>query len=236
MGAITGNASLDAGAPFAIGGRLHAKGDAALAGTDADVVLAGSPRHADARRHGQAATATFTARASVAPLAATALREVTLDARGVDLAAWNSALPATALAIAVRAAPTSGAIAGTIEATNAAIGTLDAGRIPLSAFSSRFSWRDDVLALESIAAAFEGGGTVAGQAQIPVGTAGSAGSWTLELRDIDLRRIYAPLVATRLSGKLAADLEREQQRFRGDVCRSHGARRNRARFLRRSRQ
>ena len=143
---------------------------------------------------------------------------MTLDARGVDLAAWNSALPATALAIAVRAAPTSGAIAGTIEATNAAIGTLDAGRIPLSAFSSRFSWRDDVLALESIAAAFEGGGTVAGQAQIPVGTAGSAGSWTLELRDIDLRRIYAPLVATRLSGKLAADLEREQQKFRGDVA------------------
>ena len=86
------------------------------------------------------------------------MRELTFDARGVDLAAWNSALPATALAIVVRASPAAGAIAGTIEATNAAIGTLDAGRIPLSALSSRFEWRDDVLALESIQATFEGGG------------------------------------------------------------------------------
>ena len=85
-------------------------------------------------------------------------------------------------------APRPARIAGTIEATNAAIGTLDAGRVPLSAFSSRFAWRDDVLALESIAAALEGGGTITGQAQIPLGAAGTAGSWTLELRDIDLRQ------------------------------------------------
>ena len=218
IGAITGNASLDAGAPFAIGGRLHARGDAALSGTEADVVLGGSLDTLTLDATGKAGTAPFTAHASVAPLAATALREVTFDARGVDLAAWNSALPATALAIVVRANPTAGAIAGTIEATNDAIGTLDAGRVPLSALSSHFVWRDDVLALDSIAATLEGGGTVSGQAQIPVGTGGSAGSWTLELRDIDLRRIYAPLIATRLSGKVAADLDRQQQKFRGEVA------------------
>ena len=218
LGAITGNATIDAAAPFAIGGRLHAKGDAALTGTEADIVLGGSLAALTLDATGKAGSAPFTGRASVAPLAATALREVTLDARRIDLAAWNSALPTTELAIVVRATPAAGAIAGTIDATNAATGTIDAGRVPLSTFSSRFAWRDDVLSLESIAAALEGGGAIAGNAQIPVGAAGSAGSWTLELRDIDLRRIYAPLLATRLSGKLAAELDREQQRFRGDIA------------------
>ena len=42
MGAITGNATIGADAPFPIAGRLKAKGDAALAGADADIVLGGS--------------------------------------------------------------------------------------------------------------------------------------------------------------------------------------------------
>ncbi len=218
IGAVTGNATMGSGAPFPIAGRLKAKGDAALAGTEADFVLEGSLAALALDATGNARTARFTGHATLAPLAAASLREVALDASGIDLAAWNSALPATDLRIAMRASPADGALAGTIEAVNAAIGSIDAGRVPLATISTRFAWRDDLLSFDSIAATLEGGGAIAGQAQIPLGVADAAGSFALELRNVDLRRIYAPLVATRLSGKLDADLGTNEQRIRGDVA------------------
>jgi translocation and assembly module TamB len=217
MGAITGNATIAAKAPFAIAGRLHAKGDAALAGTEADLAVSGSLATLMLEATGSSHNAPFSGRASLAPLAGIPWREVAVDAKGIDLAAWSSVLPATALDVVVRATPAGNGITGTIEATNGAIGAVDAGKVPLSTLSSRFTWRDDLLTLESLSAALTGGGAIAGSARIPLGDAVAAGSWTLELRDIDAHRIYAALVPTRLSGTLVADLGRDQQRFRGNV-------------------
>src|SRR5213075_763668 len=94
---------------------------------------------------------------------------------------------------------------------------VDAKRIPLSTVASRFAYRNDALALDSIVATLEGGGSITGSARIPLGEAVSGGAWTLELRDIDTHRIYAALVPTRLSGTINAELDREQQRFRGNI-------------------
>jgi len=218
LGAVTGDATMGAVAPFPIAGHLKAKGDAALAGTEADIGLEGSLAGLVLDATGNARTARFTGRASLAPLAAAALREVAVDASGIDLAAWNGVLPATDLKIVLHASPANGGLAGTIEAANAAIGSIDAGRVPLAAVSTRFTWRDDMLALDSLAATLEGGGTIAGQGQIPLGAAGTAGSWTLELRNVDLRRIYSPLIETRLSGKVDVDLGSAEQRIRGDIA------------------
>ncbi len=218
IGAITGDASIGAGTPFPIAGRLKAKGDAALAGADAEVDLAGSLAELTLNASGAARAARFTGRASLAPLAAVPLREATINANGVDLTAWNAALPATALTVTLRARPVDGAVAGTIDATNAAPGTIDAGRVPMSALATRFAWRDDTLTLDAIDVTLAGGGTLAGNGRIPLGTSGSAGAWTLDVRNVDLRQIYAPLIATALSGKLEADLDQKQQRIRGDVA------------------
>ena len=201
LGALTGNATLGASAPFPVAGRLAAKGDGALAGVDAEFTLAGTLAALTLDGSGKAGAARFNARASLAPLAAATLREAALDASGIDLAAWNAALPATELTVAVAAHAADGALAGTIDATNAAPGSIDAGRIPLRTLATRFTWRDDALALDSIVATLAGGGTLAGQGRIPLGVAGTAGSWTLDVRDVDLQRLYAPLVTTRLSGK-----------------------------------
>ena len=217
IGTITGNATISANAPFAIAGRLHAKGDAALSGTDADVSLSGSLATLLLEATGNAHRAPFTGRASLAPLAATPWREVAVDAKRIDLSTWHSVLPATELDVVVRANPAGNGIAGTIEATNNAIGAVDAGRVPLSTLSSRFTWRDDLLVLESLTATLTGSGAITGGARIPLGDSASAGSWTLELRDIDTHRIYAALVPTRLSGTLVADLDRDRQRFRGNL-------------------
>ena len=218
LGAITGNATIGSGTPFPVAGRLRAKGDAALAGTEADVVLGGSLAALTLEGGGKLGASRFTGRASLAPLAAAPLREAAIDASGIDLSAWNAALPATELAVALRTRPADGALAGTIEATNAATGSIDAGRLPLRTLAARFTWRDDVLSVEAIVAALAGNGTLTGQGRVPLGVAGAAGSWTLDVRAVDLKQIYAPLVATRLSGKLVADLDLRQQKIRGDVA------------------
>ena len=73
-------------------------------------------------------------------------------------------------------------------------------------FATRFAWRDDALAFDDLAADLDGGGKATGKARIPLGAAIGGGSWSLEVRDVDLQQLYAPLVATRLSGRLDADL------------------------------
>jgi len=217
VGAITGDATIGSAAPFAIAARLHAKGDAALAGTEADIGVAGSLAALTLDATGNARNAPFTAHATLAPLAAVPWRDVAIDAKRIDLSAWHGVLPATNLDVVVRASPATDGIAGTIDAVNNSVGTVDAERIPLSTVASRFALRSDGLALDSIAAALEGGGAITGSARIPLGDALTGGAWTLELRDIDAHRIHAALASTRLSGTIDAELDREQQRFRGSV-------------------
>ncbi len=218
IGAITGEATLGGSAPFPIGGRLKATGDAALAGADADIVLGGSLAAMTLDAGGTHGGARFSARTSLAPLAAFPLREAALDANGVDLSVWNKSLPATALTLALRARPVDGAIAGTLEATNTTPGRIDAGHAPLRTLAARYLLRDDTLVLDSIAVTLSGGGTLAGQGRIPLGVAGAAGSWTLDVRDVDLQQLYAPLITTRLSGKVSAELDVRQQKLRGDIA------------------
>ncbi len=70
MGALTGNATLGASAPFPVAGRLAAKGDGALAGVDAEFALAGTLAALTLDGSGKAGAARFSGRASLAPLAA----------------------------------------------------------------------------------------------------------------------------------------------------------------------
>lgn len=217
LGAITGNATIRSSAPFAIEGRLRGKGDAALMGTEGDIVVGGSLATLTLEATGNARSAPFTGRATLAPLAATPWRDVAIDAKHIDLSAWHSVLPATDLNVVVRASPVADGISGTIDAANNTVGAIDAGRVPLSTLSSRFTLRNGLLTLESIAAALEGGGAITGAARIPLGDAIAGGSWTVELRDIDTHRIYAALVSTRLSGTLVAELGRDQQKISGNV-------------------
>ena len=49
-------------------------------------------------------------------------------------------------------------------------------------------------------------------------SAAPPGRGRLDVRDVDLQRLYAPLVTTRLSGRLVADLDLRRQTIRGDVA------------------
>jgi hypothetical protein len=106
LGAIAGNATLGAGAPFPIAGRLKAKGDAALAGTEADIVLEGSLAGLalDATGH-RAERAIHRPRVARTARRGVIARSGARLHSGVDLAAWNGRLPATDLKLVMRASP-----------------------------------------------------------------------------------------------------------------------------------
>lgn len=214
---LTGGAAVGAVSPFAIEGRLVLKADAAGKGAETRVSLSGTLAAVEVDGSGSAGDARFTAHAALAPLAVAPLAGFALDATGVDLAAFDSALPATRLALVVGAQSSAGGLAGRVEASNALPGSIDAGRIPLSALSAGFAWHADAVELDGIAAQLAGGGRARGRARIPLGSGDGAGTWSLDLADVDLRQIYSPLAATRLAGTVGAELDRRSQRISGDV-------------------
>ncbi len=99
---------------------------------------------------------------------------------------------------------------------NALPGRIDEKRAPLRSARARFAWTAETLTLDDLAATLAGRGSAAGRARIPLG--GGAGTWTLALAEVDLKQIYAPLVATRLSGSIVADLDAQRQRIDGDIA------------------
>jgi translocation and assembly module TamB len=218
VGTVSGDAMIGANAPYPIGGNLQFKGAAELkevegalrmSGTLAELAIDGSGRAADAR---------VEVHAALAPLGAVLLREIALDATDVDIATWKSSLPKTRVALNVHAQPVDGGLKGTLEATNALAGSLDAGRVPVRAFSAHFAWRADALAFEQIAAVFHGGGRATGEAQIPLATAHAAGKWALDVHDVDLKGMYASLNTTKLRGRISADLNTDKPRISGDIA------------------
>jgi len=214
---LTGGAEIAAAKPFAIGGELTVRGQAPAGAAEATASLSGTLAALKVDGRGQAGDAHFTVRAALAPLAPVPLVEVDADAADVDLAAWNTALPSTRLALTARAEPAADGTTGRVELSNALAGAIDAGRVPLDDASANFTWRDGELALDELVATLPGGARARGRARIPLGDSDTAGTWSLELADVDLRRIYAPLASTRLSGSIDADLARDRQRIRGDV-------------------
>lgn len=215
-GTLSGALVLGASPPFALDGRLAFAGDATLKGGRADAVVAGTLSAVTIDAAGDAGDARFRLSAKLAPLAAVALDELTLDAARVDLSSWNPSLPATRIDAKVIARPDAGGLAGRLDAVNADAGPLDAQRVPVRSAAARFAWRGDAVTLDDIAVEVSGGGRATGHARIPLD--GAAGHWTLAVRDVDLKRIHTAAAATRLAGAIEADLEPMRQRIAGDVA------------------
>ena len=142
-GTLTGDAQLGATAPFALAGKLAFAGDAAYRGGRADLDVSGALDRIAVTADGELRKAAVRAKALVTPFAPALLVSADVDARDVDLAQFGDALPTTALALKVAARPAGSGFAGTLDASNAAAGALDAGRdspdLPRRAV--RLGWR-----------------------------------------------------------------------------------------------
>ena len=215
-GAISGGIAMDARAPFAINGALAFAGAAAQKEIRADAAVSGTLAAVVVDATGRAGEARVVLSARLTPLAVVTLELLSLDAQDVDLAAWNAALPSTRLSVKVEARPIEGGLAGGLDAVNADEGPLDRERLPVRSLSARFAWRAEAVTLEAVTAELAGSARAIGRAQIPLD--GNAGQWTMEVHDVDLKRIYTPLQTTRLSGRFGADLGTERQQIDGDLA------------------
>ncbi|HEX9302274.1 MAG TPA: hypothetical protein VF959_07995, partial [Casimicrobiaceae bacterium] len=216
VGAFEGEAKLGARTPFPVAGHVVYAGESSHKAR-AEVNVTGTLSALAVNATAEAGMAKGSAHAAFAPLEAVPLRELSIDVHDLDLDAWNPSLPITRLAIVARAQPAANGLAGEFTATNALAGNLEADRTPLRALSSRFDWQGDTVSFDDIAADLEGGGKAVGRARITLAGDASASTWALDVRDLDLRQIYAPLVTTRLEGKVAADLGATRRTMSGDL-------------------
>lgn len=218
VGTLAGDAELAAVAPFALDAALAFTGDGAFRGTRAGIAAKGTLAQLELAAKGVSRDAAATAKATLAPFATAPLVDAHIEARDVDIAHFDSALPATRLTVTVDAKPTADGFAGTLEAGNTHAGALDAGRVPLAAMTSRFHWDGRELALEDIDARFAGDARITGRAALPVD--GAASRWQLDVRNLDLHQLHSTLIATRLTGMLHADVAQATQTFRGELAQS----------------
>ena len=186
--------------------RSNFTGDAAFRDTRADVSAKGTLANFAVNAKGTTRDAAVTADATLTPFDATPLVRARVAAKDVDVARFEPAFPATRLSVTLDAQAVPDGFAGTLAATNADAGAIDAGRVPLAAMNSRFRWDGRELALDDIDARLAGDARVTGRATLPGD--GAASRWQLRLRDVDLQRVHSALVATRLSGTLDADVAR----------------------------
>ena len=158
--------ALDGVAPFALAGEVGFDGvvethAVAVQATLADSLL--EPR-LQARATLGAAHAEVDAR--VDSFAADPLRQLRLEAGGIDPAAFAAGAPTGEFAVqAELAAPAAGEglLAGQIRITNARPAAVDAGGIPLDAVAAQLDWKRAELALDALEFRLAGGGTIAGR-------------------------------------------------------------------------
>ncbi len=215
QGTLGGHARMGANPPYDLDAALDFEGDGDWKGGKAQLAVAGTLERLAIDAKGSLHDAEVSLKAGVAPFATALVTSADIDARNVDLAQFVSSLPATGLSLTLTARPEGAGFAGTLRARNEKAGAIDAGRIPVTALSSAFAWDGQALALSDIDAEIAGGARARGSVSVPKG--GTPVKLDLALANVDLSRIMGSLIATRLSGTLAGEVEKDRQVLRGDL-------------------
>ena len=112
-GTVTGDATLGTRRPFPLEGALKLASVATLHEARVDLAANGTLSSLTVDIAGQAGEGRVTGRAALAPLAAVPLVSLALDARDIDLFAWEHSLPSTRIAATINTQPIDGGLSGT---------------------------------------------------------------------------------------------------------------------------
>ncbi|HEX6157777.1 MAG TPA: translocation/assembly module TamB domain-containing protein, partial [Burkholderiales bacterium] len=176
--------------------------------------LDGTLERIDARVQAAVAGVPTQAHALVTPYSAQKIQAIEARAGPADLARFDASLPHTALTASIKAEPTpGGALAGTLSATNAAAGPIDAGRVPVARLETRFLTDFTSARLSQARLALYKGGTIEGEAELQAGSIHAR----LVAAAVDLRTLHTTLRQTSLSGPLQMRLEGERLWARGSL-------------------
>lgn len=213
FGSLQGEVRMDAAAPYGLAGRLRAWPRVAGVG-QTDVTLGGELQALRATAKAQLTEGDATATLCVAPFETAPLKQLLASGAGVNLAAFDPALPATALQFDVRGEGREGGLAGDFKLENAQAGTVDTARLPLRNAAGSFSGDARLLRLGDLRLDFGAGGQFTG-----AGSVAAAGT-TLDLRtrNFNLRGLHAALRPTALAGRIQARVAGGQQIVAADLA------------------
>lgn len=155
-------------------------------------------------------------RAKLAPFATQVFVEGQLVAKDVDLSRLDASLPMTRLALDVVATPAPQGFAGRATVANDAPGPVDANRVPLAQARAAYTLAGDVLTIRDLAAQASGGASITGSGTVDLRS--RENRWRLVVDALDLNRLHSQLAATRLSGRIDADVREKVQRVVADVA------------------
>lgn len=194
---VDGQLRISTQAPYPIAGKLQAvRGTTALA-LQAQATVAGTLEELQTVLIGSGRGASLRASATLRPYDKQTLTGFSAEARELDLSAWIADAPRTRLILDARAESAGGSLSGQLNLTNAVPGTLDSGKLPLSAANTRFSGGDGRWTLPALELLTPGSGRVAGSGSF----SGNDGSLDIQLRDIDPARLDSRLRPGKVSGK-----------------------------------
>jgi translocation and assembly module TamB len=215
QGTLSGGARLGAAPPYALSGTLDFEGDGEFKGGKARLAVSGNLEALAVDAKGTLRNADLAVQANVTPFASTILTSADVDGRNVDLSQFAQSLPVTKLSLTLAARPQGAGFAGSVSARNEIAGAIDADRIPVAELTAKFAWDGSVLTLTDASAVLAGNGRASGSVAVPV--KGGPVKLDLALANVDLQRIMTSLIATRLSGTLAGEVDKERQVLRGDL-------------------
>jgi translocation and assembly module TamB len=217
-GALTGEASLRATAPFPIDGTIAIVGDGPLNGAALDATLSGTLPALAIDAKGTMHDAAMIVHVALTPFAGGAFDSANVALERVDLALFHDGLPHTDLALTLDARPQPGGVAGVFRATNALPGTLDTQRLPITAAAGNYAYASDALALSALEIELPGGGRARGDGQVNLAASDAPSRWRLTVRDLDLAQLHPALARTRLAGALSADVDGARQTIEGNLA------------------
>jgi translocation and assembly module TamB len=178
----------------------------------AKVDVRGTLERIEARVAGEVAGIAAEARGVLVPRSAERLQEIEARAGPIDLARFGA--PRTALTAELKGSLSAGgALAGTLWASNAASGPIDAERLPFTRLEARFVTDFGSARLDSVRATLAGGGTVEGEATLER----RAVHAKLAAAAINLRALHSRLRESALHGPLQLSFTPERQWARASL-------------------
>ncbi len=206
--------SLGTTAPF----ELQAKGDFSGRFSDRDVnvslVAKGQLTGFVADARGDIGGTPATVRATLEPFATVPVRELDVEARGLDVRQLAPDAPSTKLDVEAKLTAEGKGFAGPVRVTNANPGPIDRQRLPVTAATARVRVVPERVEVADARVELVGGGSATGRAVVERGRVQA----DLQLAGANLAALHTQLQPTRLTGALKVSSTAEGQRFEGALA------------------
>ena len=212
-GTLEGAGRLDDAAPFPLAAELRIVGraDGLPDALPIRATLSGSLDGIDARAEAELRAATLTVSAPLRPFAEVPLGALAVSVRGLDPRRFAPGAPAALLDATGTIDAPGARTRGQLAVVNRLPGPVSGGRLPVTSASARFEASAQGLRLEDLAADLGAGGSVGGTLRVGWSEADARrdplGRMDLDLaiRRLDVSRLWAGAVATRLDGTVRAE-------------------------------